>query len=635
MILGALITCVFTAANIYLGLKVGLTFASSIPAAVISMVVLRLFGGASVLENNVVQTQASAAGTLSSIIFVVPGLVMVGHWHGFPWFETAGLCAAGGILGVMFTIPLRRAMIIDSALPFPEGVAAAEVLKVGDDAASGGARDLAIGGVIAGVFSLRSSGFGIFADAVSCVFTVGNAVFKLGTGLSIALVGAGYLMGIAAGVAIIVGFVISWGIAVPYLTATTPLPDGMDLAAFAQNLWKTQVRFMGAGTIGIAAVWTLATLVPSIVRGLKKAAGQSRGGRDAITGIERTDRDMSVRQIVVVTLLSMAGLLVVFLAFLGADSFGLALLATLWATALGFLVASACGYMAGIVGSSSSPISGVGIVAVVLTSLGLLAMPASATTIAIPVALFVTSAVVAAGTISNDNLQDLKTGYLVGATPASQQIALIVGCIVGAIVIPPLLDLLYQAYGFPGALPRVDMDPNLVLAAPQATLISTLATGILGHQINWTMIGIGLAIGTALIVVDLVLKGATTSLRLPVLAVGIGIYLPPAVAATLVVGAVLGWIIKRCLAKYPQASQAKADQRGVLIASGFIVGESLVGVVLAGIIAAVGKQDALILVGPAFAPTASALGLITFLAACVVFARMVIRKAANPNGSTV
>jgi putative OPT family oligopeptide transporter len=614
MLIGALITVVFTAANVYLGLKVGLTFASSIPAAVISMVVLRMLGGGTVLENNAVQTEASAAGTLSSIIFVIPGLVMVGHWHGFPWFETAGICAAGGILGVLFTIPLRRSLILESGLPFPEGVAAAEILKLGEGGA--GVKELAGGGLLAALFSLLSSSFGIFADSLTATLRVNTAVFRLGTGFSLALVGAGYLMGITAGVAILIGVIVGWGVAVPILTSTTAIPAGTAIGAFAQSVWSQQVRFIGAGTIAIAAVWTLATLVPSIVAGFAPLVGRFRR-LDGATIVSRTDRDLGGVAVLTLTGLSLLGLFLVFQSFLGSAAIGLAILGTAFAAVFGFLVAAACGHMAGIVGSSASPISGIGIIAVSLASLGLLALRSGASAIAVPLALFATSAVIAIATISNDNLQDLKTGQLVEATPARQQIALLIGTVVGAMVIPPLLDLLYDAYGFVGALPHAGMDPSRALAAPQATLMSAIAKGILTRQLDWTMVFIGLALGAALILVDEVLRRGTTTMRLPVLAVGIGIYLPATISVTLVLGALLSWIITRGIAKRDQGARAKTEHRGILIASGLIVGESLIGVVTAAVISATGRQDALALVGTDFAATAAVLGSIAFLTAYV------------------
>ena len=624
LVLGALITIIFTAANVYLGLKVGLTFASSIPAAVISMAVLKLAGGATILENNAVQTQASAAGTLSSIIFVIPALVMVGHWRGFPYAETAGLCAAGGILGVMFTIPLRRALVVESALPFPEGVAAAEILRLGGDDATGGARALATGGIVSAALSLATSGFALLADNVTTTLAAGHALFRLSSGFSLALIGAGYLMGAAAGAAILLGFAASWLVAVPILTAITPRPAGLTDTGFALGLWAHQVRFIGAGTIAVAAIWTLSSLAPSIARGVSDTFAGFRRVTGDIAG--RTERDLGGRTILALVAVAILILLAVFTRFLPAGALGLALFGTMFAALFGFVVAAACGYMAGIVGSSASPISGIAIVAVTLASLALLAMPAGATAIAIPLALFITSAVIAVATISNDNLQDLKTGRLVGATPASQQVALLVGVLVGAAIIPPILDLLYHAYGFTGALPRAGMNPAEALAAPQATLMAAIASGILGHTIDWTMISIGIVFGIVLIGVDVVLRRRTRTLRLPVLATGIGLYLPPTIGSTLVIGACLAWLARRLT---PRDRPAAGEQQGVLIASGFIVGESLVGVMVAAVIGATDRQDALSLVGPGFAPVATVLGMVCFVAACAWFVRA-IGRAARP-----
>ncbi|MDF8360544.1 OPT family oligopeptide transporter, partial [Achromobacter anxifer] len=284
ILLGAIITVIFTASNVFLGLKVGLTFSSAIPAAVISMSVLRLFKDANILENNMVQTQASAAGTLSAIIFILPALVMMGHWQGFPFWQTLGICAAGGMLGVMFTIPLRHVMVVQSDLPYPEGVAAAEILRVGsaeraqDEAADDGRTpaktetgmgDIVTGGVLAAVVSFAAGGLRVLGDNVSRWFELGGAVFRLPMGFSLALLGAGYLIGIVAGLAMLTGLIISWGIAVPILSAMGDVPAGMSLAKYATGLWSSQVRFIGAGVIGVGAIWTLATLFMPMVRGVK------------------------------------------------------------------------------------------------------------------------------------------------------------------------------------------------------------------------------------------------------------------------------------------------------------------------------------------------------------------------------
>jgi len=639
LVLGALITAVFTAANVYLGLKVGLTFASSIPAAVISMAVLRLAGGSNVLENNMVQTQASAAGTLASVIFVLPGLLMVGHWHGFPFWQSAAVCISGGALGVLFTIPLRRAMVVGSDLPYPEGVAAAEILKVGsgEQAVPGepGAADIAAGGLIAAAVNFAASGLHVLADGISVWLQAGGAVFRLSTGFSLALLGAGYLIGLWSGLAMLLGAVLSWGVAVPVLTALHPAPAGVAIAAHATALWAGKVRFIGAGVIGVAAIWSLAGLAgPTIagVRGALRQAGLAPGATD------RTEQDLSPRAIMWIFLAAVLLMGWVFAAFI-ADApalvaFGtptLVLVGVTFAVLFGFLVAAACGYMAGLVGSSSSPISGIAILATIGGSLLVLALFSGGALArgdtrqaAIAFVLFTVSVVLACATVSNDNLQDLKTGYLVGATPWRQQVALVVGCVVGGLSIPPVLELLYNAYGFSGAMPRLGMDANQVLAAPQATLMAKIATGILGGTLEWAFVGIGAAASAAMIVVDYALRRFTPGARLPVLAVGIGLYLPPTVGVTLGLGAVLGWAINRQLAG--RADAERAERRGVLIASGFIVGESLVGVAMAGVIGATGSQAPLALAGDGFEGTAEWITLAVFIAVAAWMARRVLAR---------
>ena len=309
MILGAIITVVFTASNIYLGLKVGLTFASSIPAAVISMAILKFAKGSNILENNMVQTQASAAGTLSSVIFILPGLLMSGYWTGFPFWQTTLLCMAGGILGVIFTIPLRYAMVVKSDLPYPEGVAAAEILKVGSgegvvgeenadtaQKADSGIGEIVTGGVISGIFSFASNGLRVVADSASLWFKAGASIFQIPMGFSLALLGAGYLVGLASGIAMLVGIAIAWGIAIPYFSATNPQPADMEMVAFAMRLWKEKVRFIGAGTIGIAAIWTLITLLKPTLEGMKMSFRAIKGGEGA--ALERVEQDLSPKAMI-------------------------------------------------------------------------------------------------------------------------------------------------------------------------------------------------------------------------------------------------------------------------------------------------------------------------------------------------
>ncbi len=619
LVLGVLITFVFTAANLYLGLKVGLTFASSIPAAVISMAVLSLFRNSTILENNIVQTVASAAGTLSSIIFVLPGLVIIGWWTGFPFWTSFLICLSGGVLGVLFTIPLRRALVTHSDLPYPEGVAAAEVLKVGagvrDDGTPADPAEAREGllavvlGAVASLFMVVLAATQIAAGEIQRAFRTdgGSGGSSYDIQFSLALVGAGHLVGLSVGLAGLLGLILTWGVAVPWLTAIMPEPD-LAFADHVHSIWQHQVRFIGAGAIAVAAVWSLIKLARPVAVGLVSTLASARA-RIAASDDGR-DRDLNGAWILglTVTCLAVAGFVI--LRFAGEAGLG-GQAALLTAVSLpfvliaGFLIAAVCGYMAGLLGSSNSPISSVGILTIVSCAgvLLLVVRPGPAQPI-VAFALIVTAIVFAVATISNDNLQDLKTGQLVGAAPWRQQIALLIGVVAGAAIIPPVLNLLGAAYGFAGA-PGATAH---ALNAPQATLISALAQGMIGHNLNWKMIGIGVGVGIALVALDEVL-GLAKWRRLPPLAVAIGIYLPMSATAALTLGAIVGHLydMRARRAAQPQ----RAERLGTLVASGMIVGESLFGVVLAGLIAAA-KNDAPLALVPADFVWANPIGAVVF-----------------------
>jgi putative OPT family oligopeptide transporter len=645
ILLGALLTVIFTASNVYLGLKVGLTFSSAIPAAVISMAVLRMAGNSNILENNMVQTQTSAAGTLSAIIFIIPGMLMIGYWKDFEFWQTLLVSGCGGCLGVLFTIPLRRAMVVHSKLAYPEGVAAAEILKAG--AAAGrkdsGLKEILGGTVVAGLFTFLSNGLQVLGSGLSLWFRVGKGMTQFPLGYSTALVGAGYLIGIAAGLAMLMGVLIAWGGFVPYYTMTLPLPDGMTMQKFAGSLYQDRVRLIGAGAMGVAAVWTLVCLAHPVISGVRESLALVKA--KAEKRLDRTDIDMSLRSVGLVFAVTVLGLLVIFESFVSmaglpaAESLTFTVVGVGTAILMGAAVAAACAYMAGLVGTSSSPISGIGILAIIVSSLvmyvlcqsfGLFALPGGEQ-FATAMAIFTTSIVFAIACISNDNMQDLKTGFLVGATPWRQQVALLIGCVVGAVVIAPVLNMLYQAYGFPGALPREGMDPGKALAAPQAALMTTIAQGIFSSSLPWDYLYIGMGLGVVLVAIDLLLRRHTRSLSLPPLAVGMGIYLPPSVQTPLVLGAVMGWLLKRHLRRtQPQEQAQESARRGTLFASGLIVGESLIGVLLAGIIVVSvsggGSEAPLALVGKDFADTAEWLGLAAVAVCQAIFCRVVLRK---------
>ncbi|QQQ18064.1 oligopeptide transporter, OPT family [Brevundimonas vitis] len=621
--LGALLGIVFTAANTYLGLKVGLTFASAIPAAVISMAILRAFKTSTIWENMTVQTVASVGGAMSAIIFVLPGLVMVGWWLEFPFWESVLICAFGGVLGVTFSIPLRRALVVEGGLPYPEGVAAAEVLTVGsrgaeqtDSAVRENAAGLWVvvtGAVVSAGYALLVAGR-VFAGEAARFFklpaALGGGATGLGFGMQFALLGAGHLIGLAVGLAQLFGLILAWAIAVPILTSpdtiawltangipsiATTLEPGAAAEELAGTVWAREVRFMGAGVIGVAALWTLIKLAGPLIGGLVSALAANRR-RQGGEVLDRTEQDIPIGLVGMISLgclVGIAGLLAWFAQGNPTLASSTALLVgggLIYVIVIGFAVAAICGYMAGLIGSSNSPVSGVGILAIVIASLlmlgvlSLAGLPADPSVVAF--ALIVTAVVFAVAVIANDNLQDLKTGQLVGATPWRQQAALIVGVGAGALVIPLILNLLNQAFGFAGGPQGIADEP---LAAPQATLISALAKGVIEGGLRWDLIGLGAVIGVVIIVLDIVLRAATKDrMKLPPLAVGIGFYLPAAVTTMLVIGAICGWLYDRAIKTTRFADVGR--RMGVLLASGLIVGESLFLVMTAGVIVGTGND---------------------------------------------
>ncbi|HEY6205665.1 MAG TPA: oligopeptide transporter, OPT family [Chthoniobacterales bacterium] len=663
LIIGIVITLVFTAANVYAGLKAALTFSTSIPAAVISMAILRNFRDATIQENNIVQTVASAAGTLSSIIFVLPGLIMIGYWTDFPFWTSFWICALGGILGVMYSIPLRRALVTNSDLPYPEGVACAEVLKVGSgggdsaqahDVEHGRAGLLAVlwGSIVSAAFALIIE-TQVFASDLAQSFRIGKkgAVSGYDFALSFLLLGIGHLVGLSVGIAMLIGALIGWGWGVPHYSGlahdfTTPV------AALARAAWSGKVRYIGAGAIGISAIWTLLKLAKPLTSGLVSAMAASRArkaGRADTLPI--TERDIPIGIVGLITLgcmLPIGWLLGWFgtTSGLGAHLPTLIIGGIAYIFLMSFFVSAVCGYMAGLIGSSNSPLSGIGILVVIGAALLLVigvkpyVAPDSGKAL-IAFALFTTAVIFNVAAIANNNLQDLKTGQLVDATPWKQQVALVIGVIAGALVIPPVLDLMNHTYGFVGA---PGADPNHALPAPQAGLISSLGKGVIAADIDWSLIGIGAAIGGCIILLDEILARTTEHMRVPPLAVGLGIYLPTSSTLMIVVGAVAGWFYDRRADRTSRPEAAK--QLGVLLASGLIVGEGIIAVVITLIRALSTKSAPMALVGPDgilakaipvlanFETAAIIIGGITFVAMAFLLYRWILGMAPARQGTS-
>lgn len=621
LVLGVLMCIVFTAANIYLCLQSGLTFASSIPAAVISMAVLRPFRNSGILENNIVQTVASSAGTLSVMVFTLPGLVMIGYWHDLPFWPAFWTCAAGGILGVVYSVPLRRSLVTGSDLPYPEGVAAAEVLRAGEGARSGdagegtlGLRAVIVGAVGSAIMALLV-GTRLLAAELAGYMRFGRAASGMTVNMQFALFGAGHLIGLSAGMAMLVGLVLGWGVGVPVMTLLHPDPT-LPAADLALGLWRHKIRFIAAAAMAVAACWTLVQLARPVWHGITSAiAAQARRRSGEAMPLVEQDLPMAwIGAIMLVLLIPVALLLHSFIADSPLARFEVPLIVAgvLFVAVTGFMVAAVCGYMAGLIGSSNSPVSSLAILGVV-GSAGLLSIlvephvgPEARLSL-VALSLLVAGLVLGVATIANDNLQDLKTGHMVGATPWRQQVALIVGVLAGALVIPPVIALLTKAYGIagvPGAGPKA-------LAAPQAVLIATLAQQFIDGTVEWSLLGIGAAIGVGLILLDTVLQRRGL-MRLPPLAIAFGAYIPAGTISIVIIGAVAGHLYDRRADRVAGGQAELVKRLGVILASGLIVGESMVNVVLAGLVAAaksgfIPAADSdwpLALVGAGFAPFA-------------------------------
>lgn len=600
IVLAIVLAMILAAANTYLGLFAGMTIASAIPAAVISMAVLRVLGGGGILENNIVQTGGSAGASLASgVIFTIPALVILGFWNDFDFLWVVAIAALGGLLGVLFSVPLRRLLIVDQGLTFPEGKAAAEVLKAGENPTEG---VKILGGAALGGGALKlaaASGLGLIPDTAAVAAYAGRSIAYFGTNLSPALLGVGYIVGLNIGAVVLLGGVISWNVAIP-LYAAFGLDGNPDLTAAvagvsaedaANILWSRQIRYLGVGAMLIGGLWALFSLRKSLLSGMKSGLAAARAG--AQTVVAHTERDLPMKGVLIGIVVFTLPLLVLYQNIVG--SFAVSVPMTIIMIVAGFLFCSVSGYMAGLVGTSNNPVSGITIGTILFSSLVLLVLmgPGSATG---PVAAIMIGAVVCcAACIAGDNLQDLKCGYIVGATPWRQQVMLAIGACASALVMAPVLNLLARAYGI-GVPTEAHPDP---LLAPQATLMASVARGLFGGSLPWPTIGVGVGLGAVIIAIDEVLKAKHATFRMPVLAAAVGIYLPLELSVPIFLGGLLAWFAERALKASGQATTPDDAERmarkGMLFAAGVITGEALMGIVIAIPIVVAGRADVLAL----------------------------------------
>ncbi len=606
IVLGIILSAVLAGANAYLGLKVGLTVSASIPAAVISMAILRMFRESNILENNIVQTAASAGESLAAgVIFTLPALIMLQYWQGFEFLPTMAIALCGGILGVLFTIPLRRALILEAKLQFPEGVATGEVLKAGTKGGEG-AMLIAIAGVAGAFLKLCQTGFKLVAGKISGSVTAGKSLFGFGTELGVALLAVGYIVGLNIAFVVFAGGLISWLFGIPIYTAIVSPAEIQTLFGdlhgyeLAEEIWNKRIRYMGVGAMATGGLWALVSLIGPIRDGIRSSLAAVKKARSGeASHVLRTERDTPITFVGIGTLALAVPIFIVFLFIVDKDALGITtglhigtiLFGVLFALVAGFLFSAVAGYMAGLVGSSNNPISGVTIATVLSISVILLVLlgsqidfliEGSKATAAAATAILVGAVVCCAAAIAGDNMQDLKAGQIVGATPYKQQIMQIVGVGAAAIAIAPVLSLLFNAYGLGDVLPRAGMDASEALKAPQATLMSSVADGVFQRNLPWNMIIIGVAIAIVVIVLDKYLE-KRGGFRAPVLAVAVGIYLPIELTVPIFIGGVVAYLANRAMRASGADEEAVegAGRRGLLFASGLITGEALVGIILA------------------------------------------------------
>ncbi len=604
LLTGVVLSAVLAGANAYLGLKVGLTVSASIPAAVLSMGILRMFRKHNILENNIVQTAASAGESLAAgVIFTLPALIMLGYWEKFEYIPTVAIAFFGGTLGVMFTIPLRRALIIEAKLKFPEGVATGEVLKAGQSG-GGGAKLIAVAGVAGALVKLLQTGFQTVAGALHTAIPLGGrSVVGIASEMSGALLAVGYIVGLNIAILVFAGSVLSWFFAIPIYMAVADsatldaIIGNKEGFAAAQTVASQKIRFLGVGAMATGGLWAIVSLYQPIRDGIKSSFAAMKSAKNGGQGeILRTERDTPIQFVLIGTLALAIPIFIVFFYIIDRGALGIdttryvmtIVVGVLFSLVAGFLFSSVAGYMAGLVGSSNNPISGVTIASILCISLILLGILGAAVDFAdadkaaaaAATALLVGSVVCCASAIAGDNMQDLKAGQIVGATPYKQQIMQIVGVAAAAIVLAPVLQLLLDAYGLGGVGGNPGSEP---LAAPQAELMATVAFGVFNMDLPWNLIGIGAGIAVCVIVLDQLLKARESSFRTPVLAVAVGIYLPIASTAPIFIGGVLAFVASRAMRRrnLSEEDTIKANRRGLLFASGIITGEALIGIALA------------------------------------------------------
>jgi putative OPT family oligopeptide transporter len=647
LLLGIFLTIILAAANAYLGLKVGQTVSASIPAAIIAMSILRFFRNSNVLENTMVQTMASVGESLiSGIAYILPALIILHAWSGFYYWQTVIIALLGGILGVLFTIPLRRALLHDKSLRYPEGVAISNVLRASANKEKTDMKALTLGGLVGSVISLCQTGFQILTDTFNFWMKSSHTLFGFSLGLSPALIAAGYIVGINVAISFLVGTSIGWLAGVPALSWIYGIPNANSASDAVMDIYRAHIRYIGVGTMLVGALWTLCTLLKPISQSVLASFATLKqakldGGQISL----RTEKDIPMNYVLWGVIFILVPIFILIANYIAPNDSQLSHtfhtlicgFSAVYVIIGGFLFCSISAYFAGLIGSSNTPVSGLLVSALLILCLLILAFFSSAGGVEgkelFGVVLGIgTCVILGVGiAISNDTMQDLKVGQIVGATPWKQQLMLVIGVVVSAFVVPPILDLLYNAYGIGGIFPRPGMDKAQMLSAPQAALMATVAQGVYTHNLAWSMLIVGAAIAIICIIIDEIVKQFGT--RLPVLAVGLAIYLPMNTTVPVIIGGLLAHIIHVRLEKIyrdrrveNESNIAAHRHRGLLLACGIVAGASIMGVVLAIPFALKESSDALKLMPDQYMYLAGTLSVLVTFIMCTWIYRVVMKK---------
>lgn len=636
IVISIVLTIILATSNAYLALKVGMLTSASIPAAILSMSILRWFKNSNILENNLIQTAASAGEAVAGgVVYTVPALILIHYWTNFSYWENFTIAIIGGVLGVMFSIPIRQVLVRDPALKFPEGRAIAEVLIAGTQT-NFPLKPMLYGSAIGALMELAQTGFKILASTIQLWVNAGRTVVGFGSGLSATLIGVGYLVGFDIGVSIFIGAIIAWGMLVPILGYLHPAAAGSNATATAMTLWGSKIRYVGIGAMLTAGIWTLGSLFKPFAASLRDALlGLRLSKRQHTTILLRTEMDLPLHYVCLGILMCLMGLY-----FLFSYAFPLTTLplhapittAILWSSLVyilvfGFIFSAICGYFSGMVGVTASPGSAVIIASLFLAAialrivLGVYADHIIDSTMnmkAAAIAILIGAIITGAACIANDNIQDLKVGHLVGATPWKQQIMLLFGVVIAAAVIPPIMQLLFNVYGIGDVLPHPGMNIADALPAPPAAMMAAVTSSVFLHQLPWDMVGLGIVIGIIFIIAQHILQ--KKGIKLSVLAMATGIYFPLSTSTPIFIGSLLQrYVVKR-------KGYNKEDKQGSLIACGLVTGAALMDVLLAIPFAIMKNPDQLTLLPASLTWVATILGVLAVVSLLAWFYRQTAKN---------